>query len=247
MPNYASKDIAFFLVGGYSILGAITTLTDSGIEAVLQDRMPLGASAPDYADTGGRKWALSQGGLFDDATGSSNDAISGKQGLSRVLCWGVEGNLAGRRFTGAAGSFASKYLRKPVKDKFHEATADYAISGSVDEGRILHALKQETAAGNTEGADSVDNAASSASGGAAYLQVSQLALGGYTNLTVKVRHSADDITYADLTTFAVVTAAPAAERKVVAGTVNRHLAASWAWTGSGSGQSATFMVGFARA
>jgi hypothetical protein len=30
-------------------------------------------------------------------------------------------------------------------------------------------------------------------------------------------------------------------------TVNRYLAISWAWTGAGSGQSATFTVAFARA
>lgn len=90
---------------------------------------------------------------------------------------------------------------------------------------------------------------STKNGGAAYLAVSALALGGYTNLDVRVQHSADHSTWADLSAFTVVTAAPAAERKVVsaATTVNRYLAAIWSFTGAGSGPSATFVVGFHRA
>jgi hypothetical protein len=74
-------------------------------------------------------------------------------------------------------------------------------------------------------------------------------LGGWTDLTVKVQHSADDSTYADLVTFTAITVAPAKERKTVAAgtTVNRYLAASWAFTGAGAAHTATFVVGFARA
>jgi hypothetical protein len=86
-------------------------------------------------------------------------------------------------------------------------------------------------------------------GGSAYLQVSALTLGGYTNLTVTVKHSLDNVTYTDLQVMTAVTAAPTGIRLVVAsGTlVNRYLAAAWAFTGAGSGQSATFMLGFSRA
>lgn len=82
-------------------------------------------------------------------------------------------------------------------------------------------------------------------GGAGYVACSALTLGGYTNLAVKVRHSQDDATYVDLVSFAALTAT-GAERKTVAGTVYRHLAASWAFTGSGGAHTATFVVGFAR-
>lgn len=91
--------------------------------------------------------------------------------------------------------------------------------------------------------------AKTTNGGSGYLQVSALTLGGYTDLTIKVQHSADNVTFVDLVTFTAVTSAPTAERKTVASgtTVNRYLAASWAFGGAGSGPSATFMVGFSRA
>lgn len=86
-------------------------------------------------------------------------------------------------------------------------------------------------------------------GGAAYLQVSALVLGGFTNFAPKVQHSADNATWVDLATFTVVTASPTAQRVVVTPgtTVNRYLAAIWAFGGSGSGESVTFFVGFSRA
>ena len=85
-------------------------------------------------------------------------------------------------------------------------------------------------------------------GGAAYLLVKSLTLGGYTNLAVTIKHSLDNTSFVALGTFAVVTAEPSAERLVVAAgtTVYRWLDMAWAWTGAGSGQSATFMAGFAR-
>jgi hypothetical protein len=86
---------------------------------------------------------------------------------------------------------------------------------------------------------------SSNNGGVAYLAVS--AFTGFTAVTVKVRSSADDITYADLVTFAPVTAPPpdvtAAQRVTVAGTIARYLSVSGTVTGAGSLQP---FVGFKR-
>jgi hypothetical protein len=83
--------------------------------------------------------------------------------------------------------------------------------------------------------------ANSVTGGAGYLQVS--AFSGFTGFIGKVRSSADDITYADLITFTNVTAGPTAERKTVAGTVDRYLCFDGDVTGVGS---ITVFAGFAR-
>lgn len=84
-------------------------------------------------------------------------------------------------------------------------------------------------------------------GGAAYLAVTALTLDGATDLTVTIRHSPDDSTYADLTTMTAVTAAPAAQRKAIAGQIDRYVAAAWAYTGgAGGGSSATFVAGIVR-
>lgn len=72
--------------------------------------------------------------------------------------------------------------------------------------------------------------------GYADLHVPALVLGGYTNVTIKVRHSADNITFSDLATFTVVTAV-GAERVTIAGQIQRYTAISWLFNGAGSGQS----------
>jgi hypothetical protein len=83
--------------------------------------------------------------------------------------------------------------------------------------------------------------ANSTGGGIGFQQVT--AFSGFTGYVGKVRDSADDVTYADLVTFANVTSAPAAEAVTVSGTVDRYLAADGNVTGSGS---VTVFIGFAR-
>ncbi|MEN6605908.1 MAG: hypothetical protein ABFD60_01595 [Bryobacteraceae bacterium] len=90
--------------------------------------------------------------------------------------------------------------------------------------------------------------ADSDNGGAAYLEVSALALGGYTNAAITVKHSTDNATWVTLASFVAVTLAPSAQRVLVAaGTkVNRYLQDAGAFTGAGSAQSIKYMSGFAR-
>lgn len=97
-----------------------------------------------------------------------------------------------------------------------------------------HALAQRTASGT---ATAVDGAASSANGGVGYIH----ATAASGTVTVKVQHSSDNVTYADLITFTNVTAA-GAQRSAVAGTVNRYTRVTYTAT-SGT---ATFVVGFGR-
>lgn len=245
MAKHGSDKVAFLLIDGYSVLGATTQVSDDK-EALTEETHVLGESWVEEEPVGLKRASFEQNGFFDDAAGSSNAALVSGPGTPRVLCYGVEGNTKGRAFTGFQGGMQVNYERRAQRGELHKAAAKYRGSGQVDEGVILHEHAAESAAsGNTE-ASSHDNAASSAGGGAGYLQVSALALGGYTNFQAKVRHSADNVAFVDLVAFAAVTAAPAAERKTASGTVNRYLASSWAFTGAGAGQSATFMVGFAR-
>lgn len=83
--------------------------------------------------------------------------------------------------------------------------------------------------------------ASTVNGGAGYQAIS--AFSGFTGFIGKIRSSPDDITYADLITFTNVTAGPIAERKTVAGTVDRYLCFDGAVTGAGS---ISAFVGFSR-
>lgn len=244
MPRYSSADVGFLLVSGRNILGQTTQLQDAR-EAIIEETTVLGSTWEQQSYVGVRRYELSQQGFFDDAVDGANDALI-TPGSSKVLSFALEGNAVGKKFVGTPALQVS-YERLIERAALHKANASYANEGGHEEGVILHALGAETgASGNTEGASSQDAGALSSNGGAGYLQVTSLTLGGYTNFAVKVRHSSDDVTYADLVTFTAVTAAPNGQRVAVTGTVNRHLAHSWAFTGAGAGQSATYFVGFAR-
>lgn len=84
---------------------------------------------------------------------------------------------------------------------------------------------------------------STVNGGVAFQQVSAFA--GFTGYVGKVQQSADDITYADLATFANVTSGPDGQAVTVAAgtTIERYLAFDGNVTGSGS---ITVFGGFAR-
>lgn len=89
----------------------------------------------------------------------------------------------------------------------------------------------------------LDNGASTAFGGQAYLQVAAFA---GTDVEIHVEHSADDVTYTSLMTFTEVTAGPLAQRLAVSNTttVDRYVKAVTTTTGGFT--SVTFAIIFMR-
>jgi hypothetical protein len=246
VSKYSSKD-CIFVVDGYNILGVLTDVGHS-VEAVLEEDTALGDTWATFDALGINKADLTQEGFFDDDADSVNAALNEQQGVSRIVCLGFEGNTIGKHFTGYQGAMQVDYNRLASIAKLHRCNARYQGSGKAEDGRILHALTARTADGDTE-LTPVDNTVDTDYGGAVYLQLTALTLGGYTDLTVKVRHSADNVTYDDLTTFTALVTAPGKERKTIAAGVDsmkRYLAVSWAFTGTGADPSATFFVGAAR-
>ncbi len=99
-----------------------------------------------------------------------------------------------------------------------------------------------TATGN---GTSVDNGASTTNGGAGFLSVPVNTRNG--NITVKIQHSADNSTFADLVTFTVVSSTTKTSQRVEVAsgtTVNRYLRVNY--TVAGSSGSATPVVAFTR-
>ena len=248
MGVYGPDDVAFLLVAGYNLLGYTQELSDDS-EAILEVSTTLGDTAEEYTAVGVSKMMLKQRVFYDDTDNATDEALLAALGAEKVVCYGVEGNTLGKHFVGFKGALGRHYNRVARLAELHKAEVDYVGTGAIEEGIILHSHQAETADGDTEGASSQDAGASSASGGSGYLQVSALTLGTATSVTFNIRHSADDITYANLITFTTVTAAPghatSHQRSTVSGTVNRHLAVSWADVG-GTFTSATFMIGFKR-
>ena len=123
-----------------------------------------------------------------------------------------------------------------------QASAEFQSTDAVEHGKILSSGSTVTATGN---GTAVDNGASTANGGAGYLSVPVNTRNG--NITVKIQHSADNSTYADLVTFTTVTStSKTSERIEVASgtTVNRYLRVNY--TVAGSTGSATPVVAFTR-
>lgn len=244
MAKYGSPSAKLLLVGGYDLIGDTTELTDIVKEGLLEESHSLGDSWREQTATGIRTAAFGQNGFFNDAVGAIHDAMfaAAAQTTARVGVIGIEGNDYGKRFMGFEGTFSGQFNRVAQRGALLKANVQYSVSGKLDEGIILQILEQKTTTDWDTDANSQDNGASSAAGGAGYLEVTEQAA-GVTGFVGKIRHSADDLTYADLITFANVTAEPAAERKEVAGTVQRHLLFSGDITGTGT---ITVFAGFAR-
>jgi hypothetical protein len=73
---------------------------------------------------------------------------------------------------------------------------------------------------------------STVNGASGYQQVTSFS--GFTGYVGKLRHSADNVTYVDLTVFSNVTTGQKAERITAAGTVNRYVTYTGTVTGAGS-------------
>lgn len=247
MAKYGFDDV-YILIDGYNVQGFISTVNLTGPEATLEETHGVGDSWVEQDFTGLKRWDLNIAGWFDDESDSVEAALSSSNldGSTRVVCVGYEGNTVGKECIGLQGPVQGSWNRRAVRGELTKFDARLAGSGNYDEGIILHELSAETADGDTETTDQQDNGGSSANGAAAYLQVTAIDLDGYDDITVTVRDSSDDITYGDLVAFTAVTAAPTAERVTVAGTVEQYTAVEWAYGGTGTSPSTTFLVGLTR-
>jgi hypothetical protein len=234
------------LVDGYNIIAnKITSLTEKAI-SLLTDTTGLGDSFYETAPIGRVTSEVVQEGAFFDTTALySHAAFSGStpttpQSSTRVMCLGMAGQTVGYPFTGYEGTYSDSYEVVAELGDLQKANVTYAITGKRSAGLILQPLAAKTADWNTH-SSSVDNAASSASGGEGFIQCT--AASGFSAFVGTIQHSADNISFASLIDFTDNVTAPFAERKSVTGTVNRYLAFSGNVTGSGS---VTIFSGFAR-
>ena len=212
--KYGPAD-AWFFVSGRDLSGECLNFSDS-VEGVTTESEGLGDNWQEHLAIGVRRATIEQDSWFDDAANSTVATFVGAEQTERVVSWGYRTTAIGKQFPGAKGAFGGTSSPVASRADLHHCRATWTMTGNVEDGIILkNPAAETTASGNTEGASSQDNGASTANGGAGYVQLTALTLGGYTSLQLKVRHSADDVTYADLVTFAVLTAAPASERLTV--------------------------------
>jgi hypothetical protein len=132
----------------------------------------------------------------------------------------------------AAQYLESKWDVKVPASQLIQLTVEFTVEQGVRPALSLHDLVAETVTGT---GTAVDNTTSSTAGGICQLHVTANTLTG--TATIKVQHSADNVTFVDLVTYTVVASATTtAERKTVASgtTINRYTRSSRTLVGTGS-------------
>lgn len=146
-------------------------------------------------------------------------------------------------------AYLSKVAPKTPPAQLTELETTWKWDGLPQVGAdTLHELSAETADGDTE-ADSIDNGASSASGGWGAFGYTTYTADGASGLAPRIIDSTDDITYGALITFTTVTATTGGGQgpTFVSGTIERYVACDWDFTGTpGAGTTATFFIAFKR-
>lgn len=202
----------------------------------------FGSSAKTYL-TGLKDGTISASGMFDGSADAVDQVLTASIGSDTLapVTLGVNGTTLGNRVAILQAKTTSYEVSSPVGDVV-SVSYDAQADGGIDYGVSLAALGSVS---STTNGTAVDNSASTTNGGMAQLHVT--ANSWSANATFKVQHSADNSTWADLATFAVVaTTVTTSERVAVAAgtTVNRYLRAQ-VTLASGTG-SITYQISFAR-
>lgn len=231
-------------VNGYDLSGYLkSAAVNAGRE--MYDSTTLGDTDREYVGGLGDA-TFSADGLFeaDSAAPKIDDILAAALDLaaSVILTHLPYGDGLGNRGVGIDGDEATYDISSPVDDLV-SVTVEVQSSVGAEPIKVLHPHGAETITGNGTG---VDNGASSSDGGSGYLQVTAHdRTDGNETADIKVQHSVDDVTYADLITFTqIASATPQAQRVAVTGTVNRYVRDNR--TMAGTTPSTTYHLAFSR-
>jgi hypothetical protein len=237
MPTFTHGKEATVFINGYEVSDHLNSVTVSG-EADTVEVSTLGTS--DKAYIGGMRDAtVSAEGFYAGASSDIDSEMSTNLGATTTWTAVMEADAIGATAYGVRAIETTYEVGAEIGGAV-AITVEGQVTERREAARVLHPHGSETSTGTTTG---LDNSASTANGAAAYLQVTA-ASGTTPTLDVKVQHSSDGTTYADLLTFTQVTAANAYERVATTGTVNRYLRVEF--TIGGTSPDFTFHVAAAR-
>jgi len=203
----------------------------------------FGTSAKTYV-VGHRDGTVSLSGMFEstESTGTDQYFATALGSATKIkLIVAPEGNSNGAGAIMLVADDTSYEVSSAIAD-IVQASAEFQSTDAVEHGKILSSGSAVTATGNGTG---VDNTLATTNGGAGFLSVPVNTRNG--NITVKIQHSADNSTFADLVTFTVVSSTTKTSQRVEVAsgtTVNRYLRVNY--TVAGSSGSATPVVAFTR-
>lgn len=221
---HGSKADAY--LNGYDV-GDFVRDVNTSQQRDVHDKTPLNnKGAKEYAGSPVRYCTVTASGNFDVDT--ATDADSGDYAISTALDGTVaDGGSHMLHFPAGAVNVGDRGQAIEGDVSTHEVTGgpdglmecSFECQSSIGRERIELLLPLAARAGAAQGTG-VDNAASSADGGAGYLIVTDSSA---VSDTYTVEHSADDITYSTLGSFTAVTADHGHERIEVSGTVERFV------------------------
>jgi hypothetical protein len=207
---------------------------DIGISVDMADKSAFQDIQKQYAN-GLMSATLSLDGLFDDSATAADkyltDAIGGTGAV--IWCLFPEGDAIGKSGYGVSGKENTHNVMSTKDDMAKIAAgcqADYAE-------RVISLLPLSTKSASGSGT-AYNNAAATTAGGSAYIQATAVT----GTVAVKIEHSADNSTWADLVTFTAVTG-PMAERKEITGTINQYTRVTYTLD---AGESITMQVSLHR-
>jgi len=207
------------LVAQYDISAYLNEVSSSqSIETA--DTSTFGTAAKTYV-VGQNDGTLSFSGLFDGAAGAIAEIFEDiiDNDSTPVITIAPDGGLViGSKATLAQAKQTSYEVSAPVSDVV-SLSGEFQVTDGLRGGVLLAA---NTAHTTTTNGTSVDGGASTSLGARANLHVTANTRDAGT--VIKVQHSADDSTWADLMTFATVAATTLTSETVTAtGTINRYL------------------------
>lgn len=235
-------DHAQVLVGGYDL----STVSQSIGPSQTHDQHDVtcfGEAVHNFIN-GQQVIALSHKGLFDQASAHAALNLSSVEDAVISVLLGENAVPAVGGIVFLMDNKAGSYQVAPEISAAIPFNAEYAVKSARGGGWGKILTPPVTITNTTDGA-AVDNGALSSNGGIATLHV--LTACAADTYAVKVQHSADDVTYADLVTFTLDASAIGGEFQTVAvaATVNRYLRYQATRTGA-AGNDFRLAVAFAR-
>jgi hypothetical protein len=245
MPTFRHGKNTVVLFDKYNLSEYFNSVTATAMaEAV--ETTTFGSANKTYA-IGMKDGSISLEGLWAGDTDGVDEVLEAAvaSNTKKIITVGSEGAVLGRRAKLINTDETSYEISSAVADMV-SITAEAQASGTVGgfDGGVLLAANQALTA--TVANTGVDNAAATTNGGVAHLHVTTNTRNGA--ITVKVQHSSNNSTWADLVTFSATTSATTTSERieVAAGTsVLRYVRVNVSGF-AGSTGTATITVGFAR-
>lgn len=155
----------WFIVDGFNVIAQKLQSLTHKIESIMDRTDGLGDGADESTPVGSTVVTVTQeGGFFDTDAGKTHQAYATKvptdaQAVQRIATLGFAGTAIGQPFYGYQGLYTGSYEILAEREKLQRANATNVISGTAEQGVILHPLATEVADATTEPASSVDNSA----------------------------------------------------------------------------------------